>query len=1085
MGVLRTVIQNRGWWGLELFIAAIAVLALIQLHGNIVRSALNQIGLGVEEPTLLLARDSCGHQRWLPPALSDLEEQSTDAAVQDCAHRLDLWVVRKQGADLVLFVNGSFERLHSGRNRLSTFRTIRLREGGNRITVLNAEDKLLYPFPWKDQREVIDLLTDVDYATELNRRPNSTHIVVPGGELTRLDVDIPRRRKLEVIRAPDGMVQVSASACLALGDPMLDWIRDVSLEGPEFVTRVFLMFVVGPAIEAGEPIWRTHHPVRLISEESEEGCISVSTDYEVPQGLLAGSFAPGTGDELVVGGFPVELMINGRSPDSVNEDQYIWRDSASAKDDEGVFILTLPDLGKRPVKLPNRQGNEQEKSNLFVALKNLEKLLPQLLRALFWGLAAAAPVGLLFWSMQRYRSVDQDSIQRIRSARHGVLALLVFMLAFALQPMLVVGTRVLLDLLPSLPFDSVARTPIDFYVPLSVIVAFLVVSELRAARSGEGRSTYRVRRTFAALGSVVLLGVGFMTLVSVQLVTRPMLINELLTLLPEGWTTLELTILESPIVALVGVFVGSWLSLCLLGFWIPIYWLFRVAVPNGTVVGATLASALIILMLPIVSAFDYLRDIGSFSSLSNLAMHLSYGFSNIIETLVLPAFADFPGRKASLATIVALVVIATVVLRAFREITVELLSQTHKKRFRAYTRTPYLVGLALVIMWPLFNAMDAEIDLISTTTVRLMSVFQAYGVLLALLGPLAIAQEFHRISANYPMADRFEISKEIRVLATAAFAGYLILWNREPTSVFIVIVAGWFVFKHLVLSSQASLDRTDAPDDLARRFVSFLSESNLSKARMEAFRKKFAAGELSEEVLISERVDFASKESNLQQKLGLKSNEAKRLLFRFGPCNSPWNNGIRGALAGLIVAAVLQLLIPFDLSVIPDSSHTGWLALFKNIIVDPEYRVVTKGVEESHLLVLFNEVLNATSIWVVAGFLFGYMFHVVRGDDGFVKAVIFGAGIIIPYFLSQILVAGGENISVVSLTRVAPLLLFLVGLGVVVFDGSVLREQGVDLSKLPAIYGLRTSIGYLSFASGLAAIQPLFELLGWLAKGSN
>jgi hypothetical protein len=1075
MSALRAALKGRVRWGLELFIAAIVVLALIQLHKDIIRTALYQVGLGIDGATLLAARDGCDNMRLLPPALSDLMKVPADAARPECAQQQDLWVTRPQGDDAILFLNGAFARADSGANRLSVFPAIRLREGDNHLAVYTSDTKLLYPYAWKDKSDGLALLAvGDDFATELTQRANSMRMQVPTDTATDVAVADPVNRTLSLTRTPDGTVQVSASACLSPGDPMLGWARNAALQGPEFVARVFMTFIMGPPVEASAPRWRESHPVRLNSALPDQGCRQATTSYAVSQGTVmsAGSFVSGPGDRLVVGGFSGKLMTLGRGPDAVNDDQFVWKGSADALGNDSVMILTIPEVARQRVQLPEVNQEARQHSNLFAALRNLEDLLPQLLRALFWGLAAAAPVGLIFWAIKKYSPTNAEAKERIRNARQGVLALLVFMLAFALQPLLLAGTRMLLGILPSLPTTALVRTSIDFYVPLSVLAAFLVVSVLRASRSDERISTYRLRRIFAALTSLVLVVAGFVALTSAHLVTMPSVGSELLGSIHEGWEGLDLSTFGVPKIAIIGGIIGAWLLLCLVVFWIPVYWLFRIAVPRGAVVSSTLGSALIVLLLPLVAALG---------DLSSLMLVFSQGLSSIGTSAML--MTSSLSQLPKMPSILAVVVVVAVVLRAFREITADMLSKIQQEQFRIYTRTPYLLILTLLIVWPLIGAMAGETGVISTATVRLMSVFQAYGVLLALLGPLAVAHEFDRTSAKRSMEDKFELPEGILLVAAAAFAGYLTLWSRDPISVAIVIIAGWFVFRRLVLGSYIPLGGTNSPQDLVKRFASFLSESHMLSARQTALEKKFAAGDLAKDVLVVEREQIESEKRLLQNTLGLAPDEARRHLFRYGPGSSPLRNGIIGAVAGLIVAGALQLLLPFDLAVIHDASQSGWLALLEKILVDPQYRVVEKAVKGSHVLVLLNEVLNATAIWVVTGFLFGYVFHVVRGRDGFVKAVFFGTGIVIPYMLNQVLTAGGESLSIASLTRVVPLLLFLLVLGVVIFDGAVLRKQGVELSKLPTFYGLSTSISYLSFASGLAAIQPLLQLVGWLTRG--
>jgi len=1071
-GRARELFKARARWSLELFIAAIAVLALIQLHGDIVRVALYQLGVGIEGATLLAARDRCDNLRLLPPALSDLIEEKPNNTDPECARQQDLWVARAQGDDVVLFVNGALAHVDSGSKRLSVFPAIQLREGNNWVAVYSPDAELFYPYAWDNQSGNPVVLTEDDtFLTELYQRPNSILVQVPSGGETHGEIAEATRRTLEVIRAPDGTVQVSASACLAPEDPVLGWAHDSAVLGPEFVGRVFKTVVMGPPVAVNAPRWKQQFPVHLISEQPTPSCTQVTTEYSVPDGLVMsmGGFVPAQDDLFIVEGFSGKLMNLGRSPSAVDDDRFIWRETPARQSIDAVMIVTIPDTDRPAVPLPEMRQEAQTDSTLFLALRNLEKLLPQLLRPVFWGLAAVVPVGLILWAMQGYVPSSRAAKQRIRSARQGVLALFVFMLAFALQPLIVAGTRTLLAILPSLPTVAVVRTSLDFYAPLSVLTAFLVVSVLRANHSRRNVPTYWFRRILAALSALIILVVGFVALMSVQLVAIPTLGNELLNSLYGDWQDVDITALGVPKIALTGGIVAAWFLVCLMGFWIPLYWLFRIAVPSGSVVWATIGSSLIVLLLPLAAALG---------DLISLTLAFSRGITSFgIPAMLVPySHTDLPPMAAMLAV----TAIIAVVLRAFREITAEMLSASQKSRFRAYTGMPYLLGLTVLIVWPLLGVMEGEAELVSSATVRLVSVFQAYGVLLALLGPLAVWQELDHASAELTIDERFNLSHKVLIVATAAFAGYLTLWSREPISVFIVIVAGWFVFRHLVLKTYIPLGATASSSDLVRRFASFLHESQMLKARRRALEKKFAAGDLAEDVLRSEREGIDSQEGLLQQTLGLTPGEARQRLFGYGPSSSPLKNGVIGAVAGLIMAGVVQLLLPFDLAIVPEISQSGWLDLVEKILVDPQYRVVEKSVKGSHLLVLVNETLNAVSIWVVTGFLFGYVFHVVRGHDGFGKAVFFGLGIVIPYMLVQVLAVGGGTLSIASLTRVVPLLLFLLILGVLVFDGMVLRKQGVELSKLPTIYGLRSSIGYISFASGLAALQPLLELIGWL-----
>jgi len=215
--------------------------------------------------------------------------------------------------------------------------------------------------------------------------------------------------------------------------------------------------------------------------------------------------------------------------------------------------------------------------------------------------------------------------------------------------------------------------------------------------------------------------------------------------------------------------------------------------------------------------------------------------------------------------------------------------------------------------------------------------------------------------------------------------------------------------------------------------------------------------------------------------LGMPVAEEKHRLFALGPGTSPLQNGYSGAIAGIVVALVLQLLLPFDLST-PAGHGVNWVNFASKLMTDPRYEVVATSVEESRVLVLLGEVLNAFAIWTIAGFIFGYVFHWIRGRDGFLRAASFGVGIVIPYVLSQALAAPTTGVPIETAVRVAPLLAFLLIVGTLVFDGAVLNREGVGRAKLLEIYGLKTSVGYVSFAGALAGVQPALDLLDWITR---
>lgn len=1079
MEVRSRTFRGRMWRGLELFVAAVVMLALIQLHSDIVRSALSLVGLE-ETPTLLAIRDSCGERRWLPPVLAGFNERQTEDDHFDCGNSVDLWVIASWAQDTALFVNGVFARSTRALGRLIQFPTVKLREGVNELTVISGEQQLYFPYSGKNMADVFLSINAIpEFDRYFRKGAHSIRLFRQQKDTTAEQPAVPTRLNLQLTLLQSRDIEVDAEACLHKDHPALVWMRDEAMRGPEFVAHMFQTIVVSnKPVKLTNPIWKTPFPVTLEPAVDEAECVPVRTQYVIPDATIFSQSLPGSqflsaaGHRLELYGFAGTIMNTGRSPDIADADRMVWQGVSGEAARQMLMIFSMPKKGQRPVRPPDA---EPTKRSIFSAFLGLQNILPQLARALLWGLAAAAPVALIFWAMGRAQTTIVSS-GRITRARYGVLALLVFMLAFALYPLLVEVTQVVMNTTRlasalSMPW-IIPRTRMDLYAPLAVVVAFLIVPVLRAGRSLDLPSPRRFRRLFSALISLLLLAAAALCLFVIQIIPVDGLLGELLDELPLELGVPEIMQAETQRLMTLGILLGIWLLLGLLAFWVPFYWLFTVAASGARVWVAAFASAVVVFLLPLAAAV---------SDIAPLGLAISQGVSSFL--LLGPMFSVFSTTTnpfMTFASVFAVFVIVAVVLRGFREITAEMLSLSDDGVFRKFTRTPYLLVLTLVIVWPLFGNLAAQAGLIGSATVRLMVVFQAYGVLLALLAPLAVAQELDHVSVGRSVAERYQLPEGILLLSTAAFAGYLTLWHREPLSVVILMLVGWFLIQHVVLATDRVANKGQPAEGLANRLSDFVSKYRLLNSRRKALEKKFAEGDLETISFSEQRMELDVLKQRLESDLGISPDQAKISLFQYGPGDSPLQNGTRGALAGLIVAAFLQLVLPFDFGALNQDSQSGWMTLFEKIFIDPSYQMVAGEVHESGLLVFLNEVLNATFVWVIAGFLFGYVFHLIRGNDGFQKAAVFGAGIALPYVLSQAMIADGTEIPVTALARVVPILVFLLVLGVLIFDGATLRRQGIGLARLPVIYGLRTSIGYVSFAGGLAAIEPLLELLDWL-----
>ncbi len=1120
--------------GLEITAAATVLLLILTLHGAIIRNAFTLVGIRSESPLLFMVKDDCGTETLIPAALRDSTTGERKPIVV-CKDQAAFQVTAKSGIDVMLFVNGRIaQRKKSQGFRNLTFTEVKLRKGLNEIWVSGTERKglpLWFPFSFRSlpfstssERFVSTISTPFGPVSEL---PVSASVIVevpqaasspprivrtwsdPDGgswslyqgtpgertiansesptaanafsleflldgfavrqtpeQKATAHADVPLRRTLEVSKQEDGMVQVSAGACLPEDHLLVRWSRAAVMDGPELVARLYGT-QVSNRMDPDNPLWQEKRPVQLGGVH--DGCLALSATYKVPGGYVwyrsSGSFPELPGDELVFAGFDSSLDIEGRPADEAEGDRLVWRGSTTPGRSKLYSLRSF--FGDTRQKSVDPEGAVQ-KNDIFATWRDLVTLLPKLVRAILWGLATVAPVGLMLYALDRYRSDDPLDSQMIKT-RAGVMALFVLLIALALHPMLLEFVRGFLRYchVHRLLWDRLAQgRATDLYASIAFVAVFMVVPLFQGTLASAPHSRLPLLRLVTAILSLALLVGAFFILWAQHLIFSPEMGQDgagkdsvLNLLFMEGC---DLPILDIPSRACgLGALVSGWCAVGLATLWLAVYWLYRAVVSRGTVVKHALLASILVFFLPVV-----IFSLGTVSVVS-----MNQEISSVFTAIA------FIGRCTPFLIVTLLV---TLFLRIFGHIVAVMFASPREEKLRSWLRPWSLFALAAVIVWPLAINLGGSPQSIDDSALRFMTLFQSYGGVLALFAPFGIMELLERKNDSPGNKKRFDLPPAIWLLLAAAFAGYLTLWQREPMSVVVLMGTGWVVFKYGLLDPAAT--SCPLPDaTLGRRLLEFLATTQLVAARQKSFEKQFTDGGLSHQALVNERAHLQNLRKDAEQELGLPVSEAKRQLLENGPESSPLRNAYLGAFAGLITAAVFQLLLPLDLTADATGTKVGWLALLREVVVDPNYKIIVDAVGELRLLAFVNAVLNAVALWVVAGFLFGYAFHRIRGDDGFVKAVVFGLGLSVPYLLSQALHAEGAGVSPAGMKHLVPLLFFLLVLGAVVFDGTTLRRQGIGLTKLTEIYGMKTSIGYVSFAGLLASVQPILQLLDWLA----
>ncbi len=1129
---MRLVLTRVGR-GLEITAAATVLLLILTLHHIIIRNTFTLLGIRSESPLLFMIEDGCGAETLIPAALRD-SSAGERKPIPVCEDRASFRVTAKSGMDVMLFVNGRMVQRKKSQG-LVDFTAVQLRSGLNEISVSGAETKgiqLGFPFPSRTLPLAFSIegvfsriSTSFGLFPEL---PISSSITVevpqgespaprlvrtwqdgkrgwwrlyqgpPGGKVFARNTNLPAaeqlfnpsllldgffvrsglepegggvtdlslRRTLEISKKADGLIQVSAGACLPEDHPYARWSRDGTMDGPEFVARLYGTQVAN-WLAPNNPLWQERRPMRL--GKMRNGCLELSTTYSVPGGHIrhrtSGSFPELPGDELVLTDFDQSLKIEGRPADEAEGSRLVWRGSTSPGMSGRVALRSSfwETRNKNADSEPTMQ-----KDDIFATWCDLVNLLPKLVRATLWGLATAAPVALMWFALDRYRGDEAIEIQ-VNRTRAGVMALFALMIALALHPMLVEIVRGLLRSfhLTRLFWDPLSQSRgTDLYASMAFLAVFMVVPLFQGSLSKAPLTRLPWRRCTAAVFSLALLTLAFFILRTQHLMFSPDQVYD------QGDGNLVPTLFSTGLCEFLGLDMWSWASMlgalvggwCIAGLamlWVSVYWLYRVIVFRGPVFRQAVLASAMIFLLPIA--------VFSLGAVSIVSMYrgLSFLFAGIA----------FAGRFTPFLIVTLLV---TLFLRFFGHIAATMLAPPREKQLLSWLRPLPLLALAAVIVWPLASTLGASPQLLDDSALRFMTLFQSYGAILALFAPFGIMELLEREKHCSDDTTCFDLPPAMFLLLAAAFAGYLTLWQREPMSVAVLMGTGWVLFRYGLLDLTESI--CPAPDaTLGRRLLDFLEMVQLFATRRKNIEKQFTDGGLSHQALVEERVQLQALQSAAEKELGAPVKEAKRRLLENGPKSSPLRNACLGAFAGLITAAVFQLLLPLDFSTQAAEAKAGWLALLRGVVVDPNYKIIADTAGELRLLAFVNAALNAVALWVVAGFLFGYAFHRIRGNDGFVKAVVFGVGLSVPYLLSLALQAEGAGGAPAGIKHLVPLLVFLLVLGAVVFDGTTLRRQGIGLAKLTEIYGFKTSIGYASLAGLVASVQPLLQLMDWIS----
>jgi hypothetical protein len=884
------------------------------------------------------------------------------------------------------------------------------------------------------------------------------------------------RRSLTLGFLDGDRLSVNGSACLEKDHPFVHWAATGDMRAPEFILRIFNVVVFTEADNVGPRSDPWSSPFHLNVEEGAD-CTTVSGDFSLDHGTAfsSGVTLPDEQDTLSISRSEGRLKIAGRRPREGDGNTKVWNGLPQ------VFTATRLELS--PVSwdsspTPVVHGIPDSDTSPFGAWKRLVATLPGVLNL---STTAALPIFLILVALrkERYPAEFRETLTGPRAALVGVLA---FVCVFALEPVIGAVMRLILALGSIKDLTRVESYRQSYFVPgpLALIAVFSITPLLTSTRTqGPAGPTARFmrHRLVAAAITVLAVAMGVLILTALRLMPAPIPLADLHD--KASWLELQVggLLTGSPTsLWTYELLVAAWFGVCLLALPFSVFWLMRVLTPQVSIVRAAIACSALIFLLP---AFGWLSDFIALRMLPPMALslqenHLSQAHPGVFSAL---QHADLAAPIIAFLAVVAL-------LTAFRNVLSSMLAPPLALQLRARVGFwPIALAGCLIVGTIIPGGSNSEVNP-AIETFDLLWHFQSYAPLLALVAVASVASAYAHMLATTG-ATAFERSEPMDALIEAVFVGYLaIVWSDDAAGVVIVAFAGWLSIHYLVMDRSPGAVTAARSPELASRLVKYIERVRLLEQRRTAIEKKYASGKLETEKYESTAHELQALRERAASDLGVTEAAAKRAIFELGPASTPLANANVGAITGLIAAVLVLLFSRLDL--FGQMGKGQIVHALSAIFRGGQHSEFPFGEPPNTPILLFlQSLLQAVGPLAIAGGLFGYSFHRIRGRDGFTKALMFSAGCAIPFLVAMAMESKGLPQGVQPLLMLAPFALFLVILGSLVFDGWTLHRLNVGFDKLIDLYGLKTAVGYASVAGAIAGVQPLLFAVGYLFPGKN
>jgi hypothetical protein len=466
---------------------------------------------------------------------------------------------------------------------------------------------------------------------------------------------------------------------------------------------------------------------------------------------------------------------------------------------------------------------------------------------------------------------------------------------------------------------------------------------------------------------------------------------------------------------------AAFLATALLCFWFFLFWLIRVGLGRRVGLLAVVAASWAMIFFPLVPPL--------LETLAGLARYF------VVTTLdVYPFF--IPRHIDSLLWFLIIPLVGTLLLYQVTYIALRLASHRPSIRLVRARRSrwvlvPLFFLLSLPMAYLINPAREQEAEMWAALNHLAYRIDELLPYVL-LLGLLVYLRKLNR-------ADSFELPDEARRVGVLLFAFYLT--GRTANLLFIPVpfFLGWLVFARGVLAPQALRQAAGRANlrKLAECLLNYRQAVSLANDLQRNLEKKYSQGEIALSVFKEKTGESEKNLAAARRALHPHGpNGSKRVLFANGPEAGPWANARVAVIYGLFIS------IPFQISTLTSIFAGSRFGIY------PILRVL-------------SDVLFSVSYWILAAFLFGYFFHLIKGRDGFQKALVYSAALIIPTIPVRV-VQAQPLLGKSHVIEVVQVLAFTLVLALVAFDLRRLKNLGYTWRELLRVHGLTTISAYIS-----------------------